>query len=235
LAAEVAPVKTICAVAALALALVGNAWAHNGQEGSSHTHWYLETDISWYAGASVAQGTFKDWSVAEGADDGSYVSRDVDDSDTGLRVFAGVDLGRYFALELGYADFGDAGFSGQSDGSGTRWAAGPVNETIELKALDLELFGKLPLTEAVALFGKVGAFQWRSTTEGSGTFQCCGPVTFNQSNDGREAAYGAGVQYDGLRPLRVVAEYTTATFGETLLQQNRKVESIALSLVYLLE
>ena len=218
------------AVAALALVLAGNAWAHDEQEGGSRTK---KMDVSWYAGGSVAQNTFKDWSSAEAGDDGSYISRSVGDSDTGVQVFVGVDLGRYFAFEFGYANYGEATFLSQSDGSGSVWAAGPIAETIGLKSIGLDLLGKLPLGESVALFGKVGTFRWTSTFEGSGTLQCCGTFTFSEASGGSDGAYGAGLQFDGFRPARVVVEYTAANFGSSFFEpQHPKLESIVLSLAY---
>jgi len=230
--------KKIHAAATLALVLGGNAWAHeDGKDACSCTHWYQELDPSWYAGVSAGQTTFKDWSFGNDANDGSFTSRSQDDRETGWRVFAGVDLGRYLAIELGYADFGEATFRAQSDGSGSVFAAGPVTESVTLEAFDLALLGKLPLTEELALFGKVGVFQWESTYDASATFQCCGPLAFGQSDDHTDLSYGAGVQYDGFRPLRVVAEYIEADFsdksptGPTF--DDRQVEGFTLSLAYL--
>lgn len=234
---ERTPMKTAHWVAALALVLCGNSWAEEQKDGEhrdcSHSHWYLDLAPSWYAGAAVGQSSFKDWSFGGETSDPSFTSHETDDSDTGFRVFGGVDLGRYFAVELGYANFGEATFRSQNDGSGSQFAAGPFIEAIGLEALDVDLLGRLPLTESVALFGKVGAFQWKLTNEGSATLQCCGPIAFKESDDGTNASYGAGVRYDGFRPLRIVAEYTNATFGDSLVGGHRKAESIALSLAYL--
>ena len=109
-------------VALLALILSGNAWAHD--EAAGHTHWWLELDASWYAGVGLGQSSFKEG--LNTIDDGSLGSSQRDDSDIGMRLFGGAGFGRYFAVELGYADFGEGSSRAQSDGSGTFWNAGPT-------------------------------------------------------------------------------------------------------------
>jgi OOP family OmpA-OmpF porin len=216
--------------AVLALALTGSAWADDGHAGRPHTHWWLELNLnpSWYAGGALGQSTFEDWFF----DDGS-LSRNADDSDTAMRVFGGVSFGRYLALELGYTDFGEASFRGQSDGSGGLWNAGPVAEKIGLEGYDVALLGKLPVADDWALFGKVGYLTWESTLDLTGDTQCCGPVSDHLSGDDASVSYAGGVQYDGFGPLRVVAEYGAVEFdygfGEA------EVASFGLSLVYLFE
>ncbi len=223
--------KSAYAVAALALVLGGNAGANDGQEGGSRTREVVE--VSAYAGGSVVQSTFKDWSFYERSDDGSYISRSMDDSDVGTRVFGGLELGRYFAFEFGYANHGEATFMSQSDGSGSFWAPGPVAETIELRSTDVTLLGKLPLSESVALFGRVGTFRWKSKVKRSGASQSGGSFTLRDPTGGSETAYSAGLQYDGFRPVRVVVEYSAVSFGNaSFYPLQPKLETIVLSLAY---
>lgn len=217
--------KTGGLIALLALALSGNAAAHD--EHGGHAHWWHELDPSWYAGAALAQSTFNKWAL----DDGSFSSRDTDDSDIGTRLFAGVSLGRYLALELGYADFGEASMRAQSDGSGFVWNAGPAAQDVALDGIDFAMVGKLPLTAEWALVGKAGFLKWDSTFEVAGDFQCCGPATFDFGDDGTDSWYGAGVQYDGFAPLRIIGEYRADEFPSVI--EDVKVESFGISLAYL--
>lgn len=215
----------------LALGLSGNLWADDAHDARPHTHWWMELDPSWYAGAALGQSTFKNAILLP--DDGSFTSRSVDDRDTGMRLFAGVDLGRHFALEAGYTDFGEASGRAQSDGSGTVWSAGAVAEDVSLEGLDVELLGKVPVTDDWRLFGRVGMLLWESSAELSGDFQCCGPATYREPHDRTAFSYGAGVHYDGLRPLRVVVDYHTSSFRAFGGTSGTEVESIGISLAYL--
>lgn len=168
---------------------------------------------SWYAGASVAQSTFSDWSAAANADASSYASRTQDDHDPGFRAFGGMAFLKYFALEAGYADYGEARFQAQSDGSGIFWAAGPVAETVSLKGLDLDLLGTLPLFKDTAAFGKLGALRSESRQRITGMTQSSGPYFTDDKHRSAKLLYGAGIQYDGFRPLRLVTAYTSASFS----------------------
>lgn len=221
-------------LALAALAMAGNAWAGEGHDGSAHTHWWLELKPSWYAGASLGQSSFGDWDGIANLNDGSFTSATEDDSDSAWRVFAGADLARYVAIEIGYADFGGATGEAQSDGSGGSWVAGPQSVSMEVQAWDLTVVGKLPVTTDLALLGKVGASHWDSTSRFSGNFQCCGPSVFEFADDNNtDWWYGAGVQYDGLRPLRVVGEYAVQPFNNGVLLLDSEIAAMRLSLAYL--
>lgn len=207
------------------------SWA-DGSAG--HSHWYLDLDPSWYVGGALGQSSLKDWSVLAHLDDGSYRSRAQDDRDVGYRVFAGVELSRYFAIDLGYADFGEATFNAQSDGSGSQWAAGPLAESFALTAIDLGLLGKLPLRRDLALFGRVGGLRTESEESGMATHQSAGAIAFTTTARHNSWSYGAGVEYDGLRPVRLIGAYTAATFDRSTPGSNdARVDSVALSLAYL--
>jgi OOP family OmpA-OmpF porin len=221
----------IKAIVLLALAMSGNAWAHE----DGHTHWWMELDASFYAGAGLAQNGLEEW--FETLDDGS-LSGDFDDSDTGMRLFGGVDFGRYVAVELGYADMGEGSVRAQSDGSGFIWNAGPVAQDVEVEGIDLALLGRVPLTDDWTAFGKAGVLSWEVTMAAAGDTQCCGPFAFGQDQDGRGLIYGAGVQYQGFDHLRIVAEYGVAEFSDKgffFLAEDVKVDSFGISLAYLFQ
>lgn len=217
--------------AVLAALVPTTSWAESG---AGHSHGYQDLETSWYAGGSLGRSTLKDWSLLVNLDDGSYTSTEQDDRDVGYRVFAGLGLSRHFAIELGYADFGEGTFHAQSDGSGPQWAAGPLAESFALTAIDLGLLGKLPLGRHTALFGRVGALRTETKESGSGTHQSVGAIAFTNTARHNSWSYGAGVEYDAFRPVRLIAAYTAADFDHsTPISNNAHVDSVALSLAYL--
>jgi hypothetical protein len=224
-------------IAVLALGCSAACWANEGHGDRPHSHWWLDMGLtpSWYAGGSLGRSDFSNWSSAAKLDSGSYTSRAEDYGDTGLRVFTGVDFSRYFALELGYTDFGEATFRGQSDGSGFIWSAGPVSESVALEAFELNLIGKLPVSGDLALFGRVGTISAKSNQRITATSQCCGPESVEGNSRDTDLTYGAGLEYDGFRPVRLVAAYGDASFDVALPVDNSTahVKSFALSLAYL--
>lgn len=223
--------KRVIGAAALALAACGAAGAHDGnQDARPHSHWWLDPDFkpSWYAGAGVGQSRFEGYELF---DDGSFTSRSNDDTGTTLRFFGGLALGKHVAVELGYADFGKASFRAQSDGSGTSWNAGPQSVKIEAETYDVSLVGRLPLGDW-ALFAKVGAAWWGSAIAVSVDLQCCGPLDEALTDDGQKFTYGGGAHYDGLRPIRLVAEYGVLAL-EPEIFDDASLEWVALSAAYL--
>ncbi len=79
---------------------------------------------------------------------------EVDDSDTSIKLFGGFNLGENFAIELAYADLGEA------SGSAGDPAIAELTFTLEATAISAALAGQLPLGETFALFGKLGMAFW---------------------------------------------------------------------------
>lgn len=232
--------KQLLAGAGLALAACNVAWAHDGvNDAKPHTHWWLqmsEEKASWYAGAALGYASFTDWSLADEANDGSYTSADSDDADTGFRVHLGLDFLEYFAVELGYADYGEATFSGQSDGSGAIWAAGPIREAVAAAGPDLALLAHWKATPDLRLAGRVGVLKWDVDSEISGDIQGFGPLDIAESDDGADLLIGLGIDYDGLRPLRLSLGYTRARLNvRTTAHDDFTLGSIALAASYVFE
>lgn len=198
--------RRILAAAALGLMACTASWAHDAEhDEATHSHWWLglDLDLAWYAGAGIGQSQFDDYAFFN---DGSFTSQSKDDTGTSLRLFGGLAFGRYLALELGYADFDEASFRAQSDGSGSLFDAGPQSVKVAADGYDLSLVGRLPLGDW-GLFAKVGNTWWESKAPVAFDLQSQGAIATTLSDDGSAISYGAGVQYDALRPLRLVGEY----------------------------
>lgn len=136
------------------------------------------TAQGFYVGASAQQSRFD-------ADD--FDIDDVDDEDTGWKIFAGFRPVPNFGLEAAYTHFGKA-----------QAPSVVVGGPLEAKAEAFSLFGvALMPVGPVDLFLKAGA----SRLESKGSV---GAVFFD--DDEIEFAYGAGVQFN-LGPLGLRAEY----------------------------
>lgn len=223
-------------LAGIALALVAiTGFAHDVESGAKpHTHWWLEMadlDLSWYAGAGVGQSRFGDYTIPN---DGSFISQSKDDTGTTLRLFGGMGVGKFLALELGYVDFGEASFRAQSDGSGGTWNAGPQSIKIGVDGYDVSLVGRLPIGEAWGLFVKLGETWWDAEAPLVVDSQCCGAFDVTLSDDGNEFTYGGGVQYDGLRPIRIAAEYGALPLDAQITTgEEMPLDWLAISVAYL--
>ena len=118
----------------------------------------------WYAGAGVGQSTL--------ADEQDVLAGDIDDSDTGWKIFGGTQFHPNAAVELGWVDFGEF------TGTGATWEATGIN---------VSLLGSWPVANQFSLFGKLGATRWDVDSNVAGA---------TTSENGTDFSYGIGAQYD---------------------------------------
>ncbi len=90
-----------------------------------------------YAGISLGSNSF---------DDGTGLA---DDSDTGFKIFGGLNLNKNFAVEAGYANLGEY----------TETLTG-LNATLDTSAFYLAAVGKMPINDKITLQGKLGFASW---------------------------------------------------------------------------
>lgn len=105
-----------------------------------------------------------------------------DTSDTSWNAYAGYQLHRNIAVELGYADLGSVTTSGTVLG-------GTATARIETTAWELVGVGLLPLTESFTIYFKAGLFRYDSDAVSTGA------VTAVSSARGTEFTIGGGLQY----------------------------------------
>jgi len=156
--------------------------------------WLTSTAVfaqNFYAGASLGQAKMKD--ACEG------VTISCDNKDTAWRLFAGYQINRNFAAELGYADFGKSKASGTVSGAS-------VDATAEANAWDLVGLGIWPIGNQFSIYGKLGAYHGK--VKGSGTVSFGGATgTGNTSGSNNDVTYGVGAGFDFNRNLGLRAEY----------------------------
>ncbi|MCC6301377.1 MAG: outer membrane beta-barrel protein [Gammaproteobacteria bacterium] len=122
---------------------------------------HAEPQTGWYVGADAGIGTID---VNEGFwTDGSITNAEIDKSGAAYHLYAGYRLHRHFALEVGYLNFADTVFSGNSNGVGSIWNAGPIEGRTEIRGLTMQGVGLWPLDSLnLTLFVKGGLFMWDS-------------------------------------------------------------------------
>lgn len=235
-------------IAALAMIASTCGWAHDcqctckcaepqsqaGQEPAPRTprEWGV------YTGGSLTYASFSDWSFAEAdGDDGSFTGASSDDSDAGFRIHFGMNLLPHVDIELGYADYGEASFSADSSGGGSFWSAGPVRESVAAAGMDLTLVGRLQVTPDLVLNGRAGVMKSEGDSALSGNIQSFGPVDIRESSDDASPLFGAGLDYDGLRPLRLSLSHTRVELdvGGTVPSRDAVLATTALTLSYLFQ
>jgi OOP family OmpA-OmpF porin len=164
----------------------------------------LAQDVgNFYGGLSVGQARVKidepritAGLLSQGLNTTAIVS---DEKDSAYKLLLGYQFSQNFALEGGYFNLGK--FSFQS----TTAPAGSLNGEIKLQGLNLDLVGRLPLSERWSALARVGAqvANARDRFSGTGAVRVLDP---NPSQRATNYKAGLGLQYAVSKSLLVRAE-----------------------------
>lgn len=148
--------------------------------------------LGWYGGANIGRSsaTIDDARISSSLLGSGFTSNTIsnDDRDTAYKIYGGYQLNRNFAIEGGYFDLGNFGYTA------TTVPAGTLNGNIKLRGLNLDLVGIVPITDKFSAFGRVGLnyAQARDSFSGTGAVYVANP---NPSKYGTNYKVGLGVQY----------------------------------------
>lgn len=160
---------TVLAVAALAAATGAQAQSTSSSStsASASSNYTFYAPGSRYFGLNIGQS---DFSLPNGA--GGFGS---DNKDTSYNIYGGTYFNNNFGVELGYTDFGKINRGGgQTDAEG----------------INLSLVGRLPLSNAFNLLGKVGTTYGRTRVSAA---PASGLATGSESDWG--LSYGIGAEW----------------------------------------
>lgn len=132
----------------------------------------------WYLGAGIG--------ISEIEDAG------FDEIDTGWKIFGGIPVNQYFAIEAAYMDFGNP----QEDFFG-------IKGEYEIWALGAWAKGILPVNPKFELFAKAGFFYW----ELDATRSLFGSTPVSVSDDGTDFAWGLGATFNASDKFSIQLEY----------------------------
>lgn len=152
----------------------------------------MAEDSGWYLGASAGQSrvTIDDPRIISSLLDAGF-STDVikdDDLDAGYKGFLGYRMNRYFALELGYIDFGKFGYTA------TVQPPGSLTGVIKLRGVNLDAIGILPLGDRLSAYVRAGMIyaEAKDTFVGTGFVNVLDPDP--KAND-TNFSFGIGLDY----------------------------------------
>ncbi len=162
-------------------------------------------DAGWYLGGNIGQSTadIDNDRITENLLDGGFSQSVIenDDRDTGYKLFGGYQFNRNFALEGGYFDLGEFGYSA------TTVPVGTLDGQMKLRGINLDLLGVIPFSEKFSAFGRVGVNYAEAKDRFSGT-GAVNVLTPRADERDTNLKLGAGVQYAFTEALtmRVEAE-----------------------------
>lgn len=185
-------------------------------------------DPGWYGGASVGRSaaTIDDERINRGLLGSGFSASSINDDDrsTGYKIFGGYQLNRNFAVEGGYFDLGNFGYTA------TTVPAGTLDGRIKLRGLNLDLVGTVPLSENFSVFGRAGLnyAQARDSFSGTGAVQVANP---NPRKNDTNYKLGLGLQYALTESLAVRAEAERYRVNDAIGNRGH-IDMVSVGLIY---
>lgn len=182
----------------------------------------------WYAGANLGQAkaTIDDARITSGLLGSGLTAGPINDDDqhVAFKLFGGYQFNKNFALEGGYFDLGQFGFSTTTVPNGT------LDGSIKLKGINLDAVGILPITDKFSAFGRLGV----THTHADDTFVGTGAVNVldpNPSSRSTNLKVGLGLQYAFTEALSLRAEIERYRIDDAVGNKG-DVDVASLGLVY---
>ena len=152
----------------------------------------MADDAGWYMGGNLGQSNAEidEARISRSMMDEGFTlnSFNADNSDKGYKLYGGYQFNQHLALEGGYFDLGEFNFNATTIPEGT--LAGSIN----LRGINLDLVGFLPVTEKLSAFARAGV----NYAEAKDAFSGSGSVNIVDPNPRKKAANlkaGLGLQY----------------------------------------
>lgn len=151
-----------------------------------------------YIGANVGQSRsiIDHERIIDGLKKQGFATTSISDEeyDFGYKVFGGYQFNQYFALEGGYFDLGQFGFTANT------LPMGPLNGNIRLRGANIDAIGFLPFTEKFSGFARVGLnyADARDSFHGSGLVRVSDPSPQKKAFNYK---FGLGLQYEVTQSL----------------------------------
>jgi OmpA-OmpF porin, OOP family len=192
------------------------------------SHYAVADDSGWYGGLNIGQSRVKidDAKLTSSLLGSGFATTSISnsESDTGYKLFGGYKFNKNFALEGGYFDLGDFGFTA------TTVPAGTLGGKIRLKGLNLDAVGILPISGKFSAFGRAGL----NFAEAKDSFSGTGLVTvLNPNPSKRDTNYklGLGLQYDFNESVGMRAEAERYRINDAVGSKG-DVDLLSVGLVY---
>ena len=136
--------------------------------------------------------------------DGSITSVSINDRNITISLILGYQLTPNLSFEGGYVDLSNFTVNATSDGSGSGYAAGPVELKAATGGLFFDIKGQLPLNREFGLYGKFGVLKWDSkVTIPAST------LSTSSTTKADDTFFGVGVSYNVRHTILVLnADYT---------------------------
>ena len=122
------------------------------------------------------------------------ISSTLDEEDSGYSLYGGIPLNENLSIEISYQDFGEASLSGNSGnqfkvGTTTYEFTTTATLSVSAESIGYALVPKMPISDNISLYGKLGFHYWDSTFSVTST-----NTTASLDDDGNDVFYGFGAE-----------------------------------------
>lgn len=170
---------------------------------------FFDFTLAPFIGASAGQASY---------DVSCPATSTCDDSDTTWKIYGGLEVNEYIAMEVGYADLGEAKFSGTPSG------------TAEVNGMTVQVIGTFAINPSVSLIGR-GGMNFLNL-EKNGTI--AGTPNNNAGDTDVAWSLGLGAQYNLSKSVGLRAEWERYfKVGDADTTGEIDVDLISASVVYM--
>lgn len=188
----------------------------------------LADDAGWYIGGNLGQtrADIDENRIAKSLLESGFSNTLVNDdsTDRGYKLFGGYQFNSYLALEGGYFDLGEFSFTSTTQPPGT------FNGKIELRGVNLDVVGFVPITEKFSAFARIGVnyAEARDKFNGTGSVHVLSP---NAKERDTNPKVGAGLQYAFTDKLAMRLEAERYRIGDAVGNKG-DIDLLSVGLVY---
>ena len=186
-------------------------------------------DSNWYIGGNIGQSRAKidDVRIISSLSTSGLATSSMADDDKHMayKFFGGYQLNKTFALEAGYFDLGEFGYTATTVPAGTRTGK------IKLKGLNFDLVGLVPLSEKFSAFGRLGLNYAQAKDNFTSTGAVPAPSAASPSKNAANYKAGLGLQYDFTKSFGMRAEAERYRINDAI-GNNGDINMISLGMIY---
>jgi len=191
----------------------------------------LAAESGWYGGLSIGQS--KGWIshdriATQVGVPVTGISFDDEDTDVGYKLLGGYKFNKHFAVEGGYFNLGELGFTASYA------PASSFTGSMKLQGVNLDALGILPLTEKFSAFGRLGVIyaEAKDTFTGTGAGAGVAASDPNPKKSDTNYKYGVGLQYDFTRALSMRGEWERYRVNDAV-GNTGDIDMVSVGLVYM--
>lgn len=207
--------------AAGALSIVGLAVMSSAYAAPDDSFWYIGGNVG-QSRAKIDDARITANLLAAGRTTTSIVN---DERNIAFKLLGGYQFNRNFAVEAGYFNLGQFGYTA------TTVPAGTLTGKIKLQGLNMDLVGLWPMTEKFSALGRVGMNYAQAKDNFTSTGAVATPTTPNPSKNALNYKAGLGLQYDFTHALGMRVEAERYRIDDAVGQKG-DINMYSLGLVY---